>query len=166
MFHSPLYLASPLGGAFRRGAPSPCPRRPAPPNPLRAAFVGCLCGLLLRGLHAARWAAGGAPIAPAPFSPLPVGAQARPLAFAGCFGGLLYSRPSWLGPLSLPSAQARPHALSCPLGFSAARSVRLSLVVSELARFARADLSWADLGVGFWVPFAAGAGAPATDKNP
>ena len=27
-----------------------------------------------------------------------MGAQARPLAFVGCFGGLLYSRPSMVGP--------------------------------------------------------------------
>lgn len=73
-----------------------------------------------------------------PLSPCPMGAQARPLAFAGCFCGLLYSRSSWLGPLSLPSAQARPHALSCPLGFAVSRSGSLSLVVSVLARFARA----------------------------
>ena len=98
MFHSLPYLPSGVGGIVRRGAPLPCPRRPAPPNSLRAAIAGCFCGLLLRGLHAAQGAAGGAPIAPAPFSPLPMGAQARPHAFAGCFGGLLYSRPSMVGP--------------------------------------------------------------------
>lgn len=48
-------MACPLGGAFRRGAPIPCPRRPAPPNPLRAAFAlpaRCSCApsaLRLRG---------------------------------------------------------------------------------------------------------------------
>lgn len=48
-------MASPLGGAFRRGAPIPCPRRPAPPNPWRAAFAlpaRCSCApsaLRLRG---------------------------------------------------------------------------------------------------------------------
>lgn len=113
----------PMGG---KGAP------PKPPPPPFARF-GSLCS------------------PSRPLSPFPMGAQARPLAFAGCFcwllgwvafagclGGLLHSRPSWLGPLSLPSAQARPHALSRPLGFSAARSGRLSLHVSVLARSARA----------------------------
>ena len=43
------------GGASKRGAPTPCPRRPAPPNTLRAAFAlpaRCSCApsaLRLRG---------------------------------------------------------------------------------------------------------------------
>ena len=60
----------PMGG---KGAP------PKPPPPPFARF-GSLCS------------------PSRPLSPCPMGAQARPLAFAGCFGGLLYSRLSMVGP--------------------------------------------------------------------
>lgn len=73
----------PMGG---KGAP------PKPPPPPFARF-GSLCS------------------PSRPLSPCPMGAQARPLAFAGCFDGLLYSRPSKVGP-SIAAVRASAAARS------------------------------------------------------
>ena len=69
------------GGASKRGAPTPCPRRPAPPNPLRAAFAlparcscapsalrlrGCLSLLASAAIMPPDGRLGGSPEAPAP----------------------------------------------------------------------------------------------------
>ena len=100
MFHSPPYLACPLGGAFRRGAPIPCPRRPAPPNSLRAAFAGCF----IRGHHAARWAARGLPRSPRPLTPAPWARKRAPMLLRAALVGCFIRGRQWLGSLSLPSA--------------------------------------------------------------
>lgn len=52
-FQRPRIFGLWLGGAFRRGAPMPCPRRPAPPNSTRnTARSSCApSALCLRGFH-------------------------------------------------------------------------------------------------------------------
>lgn len=149
IFNKRPYLPPRVGGCVRRGAPSPCPRLPAPPKSLRRAFemshggllrrlaansatarrrymrrsrlLRPVCALLAWLIVAALSSAemppygrlGGSPCAPAPCVralqvallpsapslPLPRGrAAARPHALAGCFGGLLCSRPSMVAP--------------------------------------------------------------------
>lgn len=48
IFNKPPYLPSRVGGCVRRGAPSPCPRLPAPPKSLRRALEMSRGGLLRR----------------------------------------------------------------------------------------------------------------------
>ena len=136
----------------------------APSLPLphgRASAPPCFCGLLLR---AALFAAimppdgrlGGSPEAPAPL-PLPHGRASAPPCFCGLlwWAALFAAIDGWALSRCRPPF-GRPHARSCPLGFSTASSGKLSLVVRILASFARAIRSSAGFSVGFSAPFCCG----------
>ena len=138
-YSHPRPSCRPMGG---KGAP------PKPPPPPFARF-GSLCS------------------PSRPLSPCPMGAQARPLAFAGCFGGLLYSRPSIVGlslaavrPLGVRTLVRAPLVFRLRVREKYLSSLEFSPALRGLFALGRA-LAWA-----FALPFAAGAGAPEADKNP
>ena len=119
----------PMGG---KGAP------PKPPPPPIARF-GSLCS------------------PSRPLSPCPMGAQARPLAFVGCFGGLLHSRPSWFLLLSLASALRAAVRSFRRLWFSGWGFESIIFpIVRGLGRFTRPVRSWAGFCVGFCAPYCRG----------
>ena len=136
---------APWGARSAGGRPYPAPV--VPPRPI-------LCGLLLR---AALFTAimppdgrlGGSPEAPAPL-PLPHGRASAPPCFCGLlwWAALFAAVDGWALSRCRPPF-GRPHARSCPLGFSAAHSGKLSLVVKVLARFTRAVRSSVGFCVGF-----------------
>ena len=164
MFHSLPYYGLPLGGRVPQGGAHSLPPSSRPAQ----FFAGCFCAscsLLLRpvcaslawlivaarirGHHAALWAARGLPRSPRPlrsralgrFAPRralsPPAPWARKRAPMLLRAALFAAVDGWALSRCRPPF-GRPHARSCPLGFSAARSGKLSLRVSVLARFARA----------------------------
>lgn len=136
IFNKPPYLPLRAGGCVRRGAPSPCPRLPAPPMCLSAEMPpdGRLGGSPFAPAPCVR-ALPVALLPSAPSLPLPHGrANARPHALAGCFGGLLWGRHvcahvnGWALSLCRPPF-GRSHVRSCPLGIASRGRSIISLCV-------------------------------------
>lgn len=169
-FQQAAIFAPRVGGAARRGAPIPCPRRPAPPmslrcarslvmRPVRASLAGLLILARLSAPLPPYGRLGGSPYAPAPCVralwvallpvapslPLPHGrAAARPHALAGCFGGKLCSRPSMVGPsLSAARPSGGRTLVRAPLGMLSVNALLSRHAYGLAVRYApRIAIGW------------------------